>query len=78
MEELAYEFTAADEDGREYQLQVYQNWISAATRADPAAVIPGMRRIVTEDGLSVNRLAKGEYQIVSTGMVLRSSKPDAP
>lgn len=72
------EFTAVDDSGREYRLRVYQEYVSVGTRADPSAVAPGMKRIVTEDGESVKLLGKGDYQIVVTGVILRSSDPDAP
>ena len=78
MEELTQEFTATDEDGTEHRLLVYQQFIPAGSFDDPSAVIPGLRRIVTEDGESVNRVRKGEYEIVQTGVRLRSSDPDAP
>ena len=57
---------------------MYQNYVSVATRANPSAVTPGLKRIVTDDGHSVRRLKKGEYQVVATGAILRSSDPDAP
>ena len=72
------EFTAVDESGREYRLRVYQESVSASTRANPLAVAPGVKRIVTEHGESVNRLKTGEYQIVATGVILRSSDRDVP
>jgi hypothetical protein len=78
MGKLIQEFTAVDESGSEYRLQVYQQDVSVATRANPSAVAPGRKQIVTEDGASVNRLKKGEYEIVGTGIILRSSDPDAP
>jgi hypothetical protein len=78
MEEASYQFTAVDDAGIPYRLVVYEERVSVATRADPSAVAPGLKRIVTEDGQSVNGLKKGEYQIVTTGVILRSSDPDAP
>lgn len=78
MEEPHQKFTAFDEDGKEYRLRSYQGYASAATRANPSAVAPGLKRIVTEDGESVNRVKKGEYEIVATGVILFTSDPDAP
>lgn len=72
------EFTAVDGQGNKYRLLVYQQNVRAGTRGEPSTVIPGQKRIVTEDGKSVNRLKKGEYEIVETHVVLRSSDPDAP
>ena len=78
METLTQQFTAVDDAGNEYRLLVYQKQIPAPTRNDPAAVIPGLKRIVTENGEHINRVNKGEYKIVVTGLVLCSSDPDAP
>ena len=78
MEELTQEFTATDEEGTEYRLLLYQDFVPAHTFDNPSAVVPGLTRILTEDGESVNRVKKGEYEIVQTGVRLRSSDPDAP
>jgi hypothetical protein len=78
MEELIQEFTATDEGGIEHRLLVYQNFIRAGTFDDPSAVVAGLTRILTEDGKLVNCVRKGEYEIVETGVHLRSSDPDAP
>jgi len=59
-------------------LHVYQDILDAATRGNPRQTVHGMSRIVLEDGKPVNRLAKGEYQIVHTGTVVRTSAADAP
>ena len=78
MEKLVHEFTAIDDEGKEYKLLVYQEFISVATRKNPSGLVPGLKRIVTEFGDSVNRQNKGEYVITQSGTVLRSSHPDAP
>ena len=76
--ELLQDFTALDDDGNEYRLKVYQENVPAGTRDNPSAVIPGLKRIVTDDGESVNRVRKGVYKIVASGTVVRSSDPGAP
>ncbi len=78
MEELHQQFTAVDHDGKKYPLRVYQERLPVGTRATPSAVAPGQKRIVTEDGESVNRVKKGKYKIVATGVILHSCDPDAP
>lgn len=78
MEEKHQEFMAVDEAGAQHRLLVYQDYVPVATRANPSAVAPGMKRIVTENGESVNRVKKGEYQVVGSGAILRSSDPGAP
>jgi hypothetical protein len=71
-------FTASDQTGQVYRLEVHQEYSSAATRADPSAVVPGQKRILTEYGESVTRIEKGKYEIVQTGVIVRSSDPAAP
>ena len=78
MEELIQEFTATDEDGNEYPLLVYQEFVPVRSRKSPSASIPGLKRITTEEGESVNCLEKGKYEIVVTGVLLESSDPAAP
>lgn len=78
MQERAHEFMAVDNTGTEHRLLVYQEYVSTATRANPSAVAPGLKRIVTEDGQSVNCIKKGQYKVVATGAILRSSDPSAP
>lgn len=41
-------------------------------------MVEGLKELRTPDGLHVNRLGRGEYQIVQTGVSLRSNSPDAP
>ena len=78
METLVQTFEAVDDQGTTHTLLVYQPQVSAATRDNATATIPGMKRITTVDGLSVNRRAKGEYEIVQTGKILRSTASNAP
>ena len=78
MEKLVHEFEATDADGNVYSLRVYQKFIDVSTSQNVGAVVPGMKRIVTDDGMAVNRLSEGEYEVVVTGVVLHADAPDAP
>ena len=78
MEKCIQKFEAVGGNEQKYILEVYQEFVDAGTRGDPHATIPGMKRICTQDGLEICRIAKGEYGIVQTDEVLRSSAPDAP
>jgi hypothetical protein len=78
MEELVQNFALTKDDGTPVTLHVYQDQVPVPTRPDPTATVPGIKRIVTAEGLTVNRRDKGEYEIVQTGEILRSSHPDAP
>lgn len=70
-------FIARGSDGRDYTVHVYTEYISAGSFDDPDAVIEGMKGLHTSTGQRVNRLGKGQYQIVSTGVALRSDSPEA-
>ncbi len=71
-------FEAVGDDGRNYVLNVFVEIIDAKTQGDPEAEIPGLKSIKTSDGESVNRVSKGRYQIVSTGVELTADAADAP
>jgi putative component of toxin-antitoxin plasmid stabilization module len=71
-------FSATGDDGRQYEVYIYTNFIKAGTFGDPNAVVEGLKELRTSDGMAINRLQQGEYEIVQTGVVLRSSSPDAP
>jgi len=78
MENLIQTFEALDDQGRIHTLHVYQTEVPCGTRGNPSATIPGMKRIVTADGLSVIRHSKGEYKVTETGQILRAMGTDAP
>lgn len=71
-------FSGIGEDGRQYTVFIYTNYSDAGTFEDPNAVVEGKKQLRTSNGLHVNRLQKGEYKIVETGIVISSSSPDAP
>jgi hypothetical protein len=71
-------FTADGNDGRQYTIYIYTDLIDAGSFEDPNTVAEGFKELRTSDGMVVNLLQEGVYQIVQTGVVLRSSSPDAP
>lgn len=71
-------FVAHDKDGRTRTVHIVRTSINARTHDDPDAVVEGLARLETSDGLSVNCLGKGRYQIVQTGVLLHSDAPNAP
>ncbi len=77
-EELTGSFLAEGGDGRQHLVNVYADVVDVGTRADPAATGPGEKRFRTSGGQTVTRLEKGLYQVVETGVLLRSNSPDAP
>lgn len=78
MERLTKTFTARSKDGQEFVLHVYTNFIAVGTLSNPRAEVPGLKRLRTSDGMAVNRLDSGRYEIVQTGVVVMSDAPDAP
>lgn len=71
-------FSAVGEDGRTETIHVFVDVLDAGTRADPNAGIEGLKLLRTDTGDAVNRLEKGEYEVVATGEILRSDDPNAP
>jgi len=71
-------FRAVDEEGNEHTLDIWTTMIETPTRGDPDARIEGLKELRTEDGLAVNRMEKGKYQVVQTGQILRSQDREAP
>jgi hypothetical protein len=71
-------FQVVDEHGVSQTLHLYVDILDAGTRGDADAEMEGLKRIRTEDGLTVNRLEKGKYQVAVTGQMLTSDDPTAP
>jgi len=71
-------FSAVGDDGHEYIVLIYTDIIDVGHLVDPTATIKGLKSLQTVDGMAVNRREKGEYEIVETGVILRSSAADAP
>lgn len=80
MKETRHEssFDAFDDQGNRHVLHVFVDIIDSGVMGDPDAELEGLWSIITDDGESVNRLNKGEYLVVATGLVLKSSDPSAP
>ncbi|WAC08899.1 MAG: hypothetical protein OS130_06880 [Thermodesulfobacteriota bacterium] len=63
-------FLAVGDDGRRYTVYVYTDFIE--TGENQKTVVEGLKELRTSDGLTINRLKKGEYQIEQTGVILRT------
>ena len=72
------QFIATDENGRRYTIMIYTNIVSAGTLENPSEGVEGMTELKTFEGMAVNRLEKGRYQIVQTGVIVQSDSPGAP
>ena len=71
-------FEAVGSDSETHTVFVFTDYIDVGTRTDPHAVVEGLKELRTSDGFAVNRVSKGEYKIVQTGVSLRSDSSDAP
>lgn len=67
---------ATDDAGNVYAVEVITEMISLP-HFEGTATVPGLSRIRTTSGESLERIGKGEYRIISTGTVIRSSDPKA-
>jgi hypothetical protein len=70
--------TMNDSYGRRYTILIYTNIIKAGTFENPSMEVDGMNELKTFEGMAVNRLEKGKYQIVKSGIIVHSDSPDAP
>ena len=72
------QFIATDENGRRYTILIFTNVIKAGTLENPSMEVEGMEELKTFEGMAVNRLEKGKYQIAQTGIIVQSDSADAP
>jgi hypothetical protein len=77
-EEYLGSFRCQASAGQEYVVDIAQEVIDAATFDNPNGEIPGLKSLRTRDGLAVNRLEKGRYEIAVTNEILTSDDPNAP
>jgi hypothetical protein len=72
-------FIVVDEQGRTAQLYCRKPIIDIGTHDDPHAEGQGLGEITTTDGRAVNRLARGQYEIVGyPNVTVTSHDPKAP
>jgi hypothetical protein len=70
-------FKAVNDAGDEFEIDVYTTFVDTSTLGQRNE-LPTGRQLRTSDGDAVNWKEKGVYQIVATGMIVRSSDPKAP
>jgi hypothetical protein len=71
-------FEAVGSDSETYTVYELTDINNVGAQTDPYAVAEGLKELRTSDGLTVNRIKKGEYQVVQTGVSLFSDSPAAP
>lgn len=70
------QFTANGSDGKSYEIYVVVPLIDTSDLSGKSSK-EGLPDLRTLDGLNVYRIDKGCYQIVETGVFLKSSDPNA-
>lgn len=70
-------FKAKSDDGKDVEIFIFQTMTDESVLYGDDANASALS-LQTRDGKEVNRLDKGVYQIVDTGLVVRSSAPVAP
>ncbi len=70
-------FKAKSDDGKEVEIFIFQTMSDESVNYGDDTTASALS-LQTRDGKEVNRIDKGVYQIVDTGLVVRSSAPVAP
>jgi hypothetical protein len=78
MEKLTNTFKAFSEDGQEFTIHEYTNFIDASSFGKEKAFKPGQKELRTSKGDVVNREEKGKYLIVALDLIVTSDSPNAP
>ena len=78
MKRLTGTFMARGDDHRVYTIYEYTDFVDAGNHDDPSAEIPGLKELQTSNGAPINYKEKGVYQIMSTGVVLRTDASKRP
>ena len=69
-------FPAEDEQGQPYTVHVYTDFNQLQEFGKPSYELEGMSELRLATGEHLNRVAKGEYEVVETGKKLKSQSPD--
>ena len=64
MEEIVAQHLVEDEHGNQYRILEIQEYVDASS-LDSRAKIPGMKRLETDSGLSVNLVDENTFEIVT-------------
>ena len=74
---LVLTFKAIDSRGNTHNLKVFAHIETASLPDGSTTTSRGRPSIETQNGLGVYRLAKGEYKVAVTGLLLHSDDPRA-
>ena len=70
-------FLARGDDGQDYIVDIYTDFVAAPTSEDPGAEIAGFQSLRMRDGARLFQNDKGIYRTWD-GLILRSDAPSAP
>lgn len=76
--EFLRDFVATDAAGQQHTLEVWVDMHYSTSLSGTETARPGLLEIRTEEGLNVNALGNGDFQVVVTGLLLHSDDPKAP
>lgn len=71
MERKTDEFTVRTDEGETYVIYEFTNFVEVGDFENPNAVVQGLKRLSTSDGMPVNFRGNGLYEIVELGVVAR-------
>ena len=77
MEKLTNTFKAFSEDGLEFTIHEYTNFIDVSGFGKEKTVKRGMKELRTSSGDKVNWIEKGKYYIVALDLTVTSDSPNA-
>jgi hypothetical protein len=63
-------FTKTD-DGEEYEIIQYQEFIDASSHDDPNAEVPGIKRFRTSNGLFVQYIDPNTFKIITSSKIIK-------
>ena len=71
-------FLVTGSDGRLYTISVHTEYRDAPTLGAREELVEGRQTLWTATGRAVQRRCRGEYQMLGTGVLLRSHDAQAP
>jgi hypothetical protein len=66
-------FVAVDDNGNEYVIHIYTTVITTGESSKD-----GTKSYITDSDINVNRIEQGLYQLLESGVIVRSNDPVAP
>ncbi|MCP5529596.1 MAG: hypothetical protein H7A44_04065 [Opitutaceae bacterium] len=57
-------FKARSADGEEFDLVVLQHWVDTSSMREGRSKTPGLKSVITSDGLHVNRIDSQTFEVV--------------